>query len=286
MDSNVMLNAFFGGLIEVLPRIAFQLWYLFPILLFGIVIKTSWFKGKAGEFLVNFFLSKRLDKSKYCLIKNVTLPTENGTTQIDHIVVSQYGVFVIETKNMKGWIFGTVKQKQWTQKIFKYTGKFQNPLHQNYKHTQTLASCLNVPADFIHSVIVFVGDSTFKTDMPVNVTYARGCIKYIKTKNESVFTLEQVSKIVDIIEAGRLSRSSLKTNLLHNKHVKEIIIEKNINMEQIKDKVVSTVTTDIPTCTKCGSNMVLREAKKGKNTGSKFWGCSNFPKCRSMIKID
>jgi hypothetical protein len=279
MDVNAMLSTILEGAI----RTAFQFWYLFLILLLGVIFKTAWFKGKAGEFLVNFLLSKRLDKNKYHLIKNVTLPTDNGTTQIDHIVVSQYGVFVIETKNMKGWIFGTVKQKQWTQKIYKYTGKFQNPLHQNYKHTQTLAVCLEIPKEFIYSVIVLVGDSTFKTDMPENVTYVRGCVKYIKSKQEKCFTPEQVTEINSTIEAGRLSRG-LKTNRQHNKHVKEIIADKQ-SPGQV-NKVEISKETFAPICKKCGSVMLLRTAKKGKNAGNQFWGCSHYPKCRGVVEVD
>ncbi len=94
--------------------------------------KTPIEKGIAGEFLVNLAINSRLYKKKYHLLKNVTLPTEDGTTQIDHIIVLQYGIFVIETKNMKGWIFGEEHQRTWTQKIYKHTSKFQNPLHQNY----------------------------------------------------------------------------------------------------------------------------------------------------------
>ena len=72
-----------------------------------------------GELFVNVVAKVRLDKRIYTLFKNVTLPTEDGTTQIDHIIVSRYGVFVIETKNMKGWIFGNPQQKTWTQKIYR-----------------------------------------------------------------------------------------------------------------------------------------------------------------------
>ena len=67
---------------------------------------------------------------------------------------------------MKGWIFGTANQKNWTQKICKHTNKFQNPLHQNYKHVKTLEALLDTPSAANHSLVVFVGDSTFKTDMP------------------------------------------------------------------------------------------------------------------------
>ena len=156
-----------------------QFWYLVPLLLVTSIFKSRWLKGVFGEFLVNRLLSK-LPQSDYTLIKDVTLPTKDGTTQVDHIVVSKFGIFVVETKNMKGWIFGSVRQKHWTQKIYRHSSKFQNPLHQNYKHIKTLETLLDCSEEHLHSVIVFIGDSTFKTDMPSNVTYARGSIRYIK----------------------------------------------------------------------------------------------------------
>ncbi len=84
-------------------------WFVLLVLIIGIVwlIRSSWFKGLIGEFKVNLALKLGLSGEKYLLLKNVTLPTEDGSTQIDHIVVSQFGVFVIETKNYTGWIFGT-----------------------------------------------------------------------------------------------------------------------------------------------------------------------------------
>ena len=122
----------------IINQLLSMLWYLIPLALLAGLFKLPWFKGVLGEFQVNLLLNLFLSKDKYHLIKNVTLPTEDGTTQIDHILVSQYGVFVIETKNMKGWIFGSSNQKQWTQKIFKHSSKFQNPIHQNYKHIKHL----------------------------------------------------------------------------------------------------------------------------------------------------
>ncbi|WP_310734205.1 nuclease-related domain-containing protein [Shewanella sp. SR44-4] len=95
---------------------ALKIWYIFPVIILTFIIKTPWFKGVFGEFKVNLIL-KRLSQNEYHLIKNVTLPTEDGTTQIDHIVVSKFGVYIVATKNMKGWIFGAANQKQWTQKI-------------------------------------------------------------------------------------------------------------------------------------------------------------------------
>ena len=242
-------------------------WYLIPLAIIAGIFKSPWFKGVFGEFLVNSILSS-LPKNDYHLIKNVTRPTDDGTTQIDHILVSCFGVFVIETKNMKGWIFGSEHQKQWTQRIFKHSSKFQNPIHQNYKHLKTLESCLDIPLDCLFSVIVFIGDSTFKTPMPANVTYARGCIKYIKSKSESRLTADQVRATIDAIENGKL-KPSFKTNREHVAHVKQIIKTKH------DDKV----------CPKCGAGMVVREAKRGANAGNTFWGCSTYPKCRGIINV-
>ena len=117
----------------IIQQVYGALWYLIPLAILAGILKSPWFKGITGEFLVNTAARLFLPKDEYHLIKDVTLPNEDGTTQIDHIIVSRYGVFVIETKNMKGWIFGSANQKTWTQKIYKHTHKFQNPLHQNYK---------------------------------------------------------------------------------------------------------------------------------------------------------
>ena len=261
MDLSIYLNMIFSAA-----------WYLIPIFIFAVIIKSAWFKGVLGEWQVNLLIKFFLDKDNYHLIKNVTLPTDDGTTQIDHIIVSKYGIFVVETKNMKGWIFGSANQKQWTQKIFKHTSKFQTPLHQNYKHVKTLEDLLltrcKAKNDCIFSVIIFIGDSTFKTKMPDNVRFARGGIGYIKSKRDIAFSEDEVTDIIEQIESGRLERS-IKTNRQHVKHVKEIVKEKS----------------DTKSCSRCNSDMVLRKAAKGKNAGNEFWGCSAFPKCRNVVEI-
>ena len=127
-------------------------WWLVPVMLVFGVFKSPWFKGALGETFVRLIAKFRLPADTYHPIHNVTLPTADGSTQIDHIFVSRFGIFVVETKNMKGWIFGGESQAQWTQKIFRKSFKFQNPLRQNYKHTKTLESALEISPDFIHSV--------------------------------------------------------------------------------------------------------------------------------------
>ncbi|MDO9521160.1 MAG: nuclease-related domain-containing protein [Pseudohongiella sp.] len=203
----------------------FSMWYLLPIVCLILIIKTPWFKGKLGEFFVNQSIKWMLDGNRYYLLKNVTLPTADGTTQIDHIILSTHGVFVIETKNMKGWIFGGQHQRLWTQKIYRYSKKFQNPLHQNYKHIKTLEALLGLTEKQLHSVIVFVGDSTFKTHMPENVTHGSGLISFIKSKTETVLTESQVFDIAETIESGRLE-DSFRANRAHIEHIKSIVASK------------------------------------------------------------
>jgi restriction system protein len=86
------------------------LWYLIPLAILAAILKSPWFKGVVGETLVNLAAKLFLDGKDYHLIRNLTLPTGEGTTQIDHVIVSRYGIFVIETKNMSGWIFGSPHQ--------------------------------------------------------------------------------------------------------------------------------------------------------------------------------
>jgi len=88
------------------------LWWFIPMMLFLAFLGSPKFKGILGEALVKVTAWLRLPSKTYHALHNVTLPTPDGTTQIDHIFVSCFGIFVVETKNMKGWIFGGEKQKQ------------------------------------------------------------------------------------------------------------------------------------------------------------------------------
>jgi hypothetical protein len=252
----------------LIQQVVSVLWYLIPFAIIAGILKSPWFKGIAGEFLVNTAARLFLPKDEYQLIKDVTLQTDDGTTQIDHIIVSRYGVFVIETKNMKGWIFGSANQKTWTQKIYKHTHTFQNPLHQNVKHVKTLEALLDIPASTIHSLVVFVGDSTFKTAIPDNVTYAGGYIRHIKSRRKVVLSKADVDVVTAQIEQLRLQHG-LATNRQHVNHLRQ--------------KKKETATPATPQCPKCGAAMVLRTARKGKNAGSAFWGCATFPACRGVM---
>ena len=229
------------------------LWALPFIVIIGL-LKTPKIKGIFGEAIVKLLAKFKLPTDIYIPIHNVTLPTADGTTQIDHIFVSEFGVFVVETKNMKGWIFGAENQAQWTQKIYKEKNKFQNPLRQNYKHVKTLESALEVPPEAIKSVIAFMGESEFKTDMPSNVTHGPGFIKHIKSFKTPVLSQKQVHSIVAQIQSGRLEPS----RATDKEHVQQLKSRKSASAVKI--------------CPKCGKSMVLRTAKKEQTVAISFGG--------------
>ncbi len=126
---------------------------------------------------------------------------------------------MVETKNLQGWIFGSERQSRWTQKIYRKSYRFQNPLRQNFKHVKALQAALDIPPDAIHSVVVFVGDCSFKTPMPANVTRGAGYIRYIKSFREPVLGEDDISRIVEQVESGRLA-PGWRTNRDHVRNLR------------------------------------------------------------------
>ena len=171
------------------------------------VLPSRSFKGWLGEFRVKQTVSTQLDKDDYRQFHDVTLPTADGTTQIDHIIISKFGIFVIETKNMGGWIFGNPNHPKWTQTFGKSKKSFQNPLRQNYKHIKELESLLQIGEDKLFSVVVFTGDAEFKTDMPDNVIRSVRLPRYILAKNTPLMTENEVQRILLKINGSMLDRS-------------------------------------------------------------------------------
>lgn len=222
-------------------------------------------KGWVGE--VQGTIAKKifLDSQIYVDINNVTIPTPNGTTQIDHVIVSRYGVFVVETKNMDGWIFGSEKSPQWTQSIFGKKYKFQNPLRQNYRHTKALSEFLGIDHSKFISIVMFWGECEFKTPVPANVM-SRGYTAYIKSHTDVLFSDQEVQEIAGALKVGMLPKSWAT----RRQHV-----------ASLKDRLSSTTE-----CPKCGSLLVVRTAKSGANVGSQFLGCTKYPACRYVAKLN
>lgn len=85
----------------------------------------------------------------------------------------------METKNKKGWIFGSEKQPSWTQSIYGKKYSFQNLLRQTFRQKKILSEFLNSDESNIHTVIYFVGDCKFKTPLPDNAINS-GVGRFIK----------------------------------------------------------------------------------------------------------
>lgn len=209
---------------QLISQLISTLWWV-PLLLVVVAIFKifkPYLKGKVGEIAVAAHVKLYL-KEHYILLNDLTLPdAEGGSTQIDHILLSPFGIFVIETKNYKGWIFGGERQKQWTQKIYKKSFKFQNPIHQNYKHMKVLEQILSdiVDVEFLHSVIVFMPEAEFKTTMPNNVFRGAGWTDYVKTFQQPVISEMKLKRVQLSLEKEVLEKS-WKTNRQHVEHLKQ-----------------------------------------------------------------
>ena len=218
-------------------------------------------KGWFGEKATQFGMWAKLDSETYKRFHNVVLTTQNGTTQIDHVLLSKYGIFVIETKNYNGWIFGSENQKSWTQVLHGKRNTFQNPLHQNYRHTKALSEHLQVEHLKIHSIVFFIGDAELKTDLPPNVMTS-GLSSFIKGFDRVVFTENELVQYEQ--QLARLQETSVSTK----DHV-----------SNLKERYSSSTT-----CPKCGGSLVKRTARRGSQAGTEFFGCSNYPRCKYIRK--
>ena len=216
------------------------------------------FRGWVGELTTRLGMLMFLDKNIYRRIHNIVIPTANGTTQIDHILVSRFGIFVVETKNMKGWIFGGKDDAQWTQVLFGKKYRFQNPLRQNYRHTKSLADFLNLDHSLFRSVVFFIGDCQFKTAMPREVMTS-GLASYIKEFGSMCLEEKEVVHLVSKLNEGKRNQNSARRN-----HV--------ASLEQRHNSVT--------TCPRCGNPLKTRIARNGPLVGQSFLGCSRYPACK------
>ena len=119
------------------------------------VFDTLFDDGKYGEFLIYSCLEDLGDAHK--LLTNIYLPKVNGTTtEIDLIMISATGIYVFESKNFSGWIFGDENSKYWKQ-IFRGGRHYQfyNPIWQNKKHISVLKQHLGLGDEVFRSYIVF-----------------------------------------------------------------------------------------------------------------------------------
>jgi hypothetical protein len=160
----------------------------------------------SGEALVSRVLLSHFPTPDYHLMNHVTIRMDDGTTQIDHVLVSRFGVFVIETKDFSGWIFGSATDKTWTQVYFRRRSKFQNPILQNYRHVCAVQGILDfLPPEAVKSVVVFSGDAEFKSDVPQGVLAIDELAGFLRNQTEEVMSLNRLQFCVGRLETARLA---------------------------------------------------------------------------------
>ncbi|MCQ2602120.1 MAG: NERD domain-containing protein [Treponema sp.] len=217
-------------------------------------------KGYAGESRVSGILSS-LPSTQYFTINDLMLKTSHGTSQIDHVVISEFGIFVIETKNYSGWIYGGINSEYWTKNMYGKKYEFRNPLHQNYAHIKALMEILGVSSqDIFIPIIAFSNKADIRIETDKNIINFRDLKKTILRYQDKRIETSLLPEYYEL-----LSKSTDYTKEEKKAHVNEI----RSNIRDKKDMINQGI------CPRCGGHLIQRKGKYGR-----FLGCSNYPKCR------
>ncbi len=258
------------------------------------IIDDEWV-GRRGERLTEKEL-KRVGRRgrEGKILRNIYLPKENGeTSEVDVVYITQKGIFVIESKNYSGWIFGDEKNRNWTMSLPNgRKNSFYNPIAQNRTHIKWMRSFVgdSVP---LFSIIVFSERCELKKisvesdDVWVIKRDRLGrTIRMIWDDVPDALSLEQVddlyeslSDLTDVDEAVKLAHVK-NIEKKYKRTTTDVIISEPVDMQE----VITDDKSDM-LCPRCGNTLVLRTAKRGNNTGNQFYGCSSFPKCRFIKQI-
>lgn len=239
-----------------------KLLIIFVALLFLFYLYTKTLsKGGAGEFAVKFvFIFLR--NSTYKKFHNITIKDNDKTVQIDHLIISKYGIFVIETKNLSGTIYGNENASHFYKYNHKKKYEFYNPIKQNYGHIFALRNTLG---DYNYiSVVLFSGNANLKVKSKSFVGHIGSLPTYVKLFKKVVLS---DSEVVEIVK--KLKEISLKGVFVKSNHIKSVK-QRIADYEKKIDKRI---------CPKCGGRLVVRNGKYGK-----FTGCSSYPKCNFKKK--
>lgn len=241
-------------------------WYhilLIVIIIFIFIILTSTvFKGWYGEYI--FYLKiKRITKVDGKIIRNIIVPKKNDnsiTSQIDTLIISRRGIFVVEVKNFSGKIYGNDKSKEWTQ-CFNYGKqkyKFYSPVKQNLTHLKRIKEHLNDELD-LHSIVVFINSDISSVES--NYTYDIKSFMDFYNNKKILYSNEQIEYIYNYFIGFK--RNKIKTTRQHIENIKEK--EKKINKN---------------VCPYCDKELVIRTGKYGD-----FYACVNYPECKFTKSI-
>lgn len=257
-------------------------------LLLDSIFDSDW-TGKRGEKLTERELNLvNLFGRNGKVLRNIYVPKNNGeTSEIDVVFITQKGIFVIESKNYSGWIFGDEKSSYWTAMLpNKEKNRFYNPVKQNRTHIKWLGQYLNddIP---LFSIVTFSERCELK-----KVTIESSDIHVIKRDSLYATIRNMWDASPDKFDDKKVNEVYLRLEVLTNvdeaikaAHVKNI----NIKYKMTETKPIHEVHDDHDNpliCPHCNGKLVLRVARTGSNAGNSFYGCSNYPQCRYTQNID
>lgn len=248
-------------------------------------------KGSYGEYLTYKALSAyENDDAKFLF--NLYIPKDNGeTSEIDVLMISHKGLFVYESKNYSGWIYGKESQRTWTQTLAHGHTKnhFYNPILQNESHIKYLNTFLssNYPT---HSIVVFSERCTLKNIEISNPSHHVIQRHQVKSMTDFIYSdIPYVLTDADIqLIYARLYELTQVSDAVKARHIDQIkshyVPMENTSPHAYDTNSYETNRPDL-ICPRCGNKLVLRTARKGKNAGKQFWGCSNYPKCHFIKDV-
>ena len=176
-------------------------------------------KGYIGEKTVALLLAT-LDKKKYQTINDLIIKIEGESTQIDHVVVSNYGIFVIETKNYKGWIVGHEYDNYWKQVIYKEKNNFLNPIKQNEYHVKFLKGALKIfPQVKYYPIVSFASGADIKVNTTRDVVHEEFLLRTITKYQTEIISDDLKNKIFAYLKSIREMNAKYKKE--HVKKIKE-----------------------------------------------------------------
>lgn len=227
-----------------------------------LILKGS--KGKRGEKRVASLLS-HLPPEEYRVINDLLLQSGGHSTQIDHVVASTYGIFVIETKYYQGWISGGENSEYWTQNIYGNKYQLRNPLWQNESHIKAIRRLLKDEGKIpIYNIVAFSRQASLKIKRDLPVMYWRQVVPYITSFTTPVIPSRIVKDIYyTLLGANVTDKEARKA---HIKSVHQKMQRRNTSVSNGR-------------CPRCGAHLVLREGPYGQ-----FYGCSNYPQCKYILK--
>lgn len=217
-------------------------------------LRSNRYRGAKGERKVKRKIGKTKSPKKF-VFNDYRFAVEDKTVQIDHIVVNKNGVFVIETKNYAGDIYGDDEKTEWKQVLAggKVVNYHRNPVKQNGSHIYHLKKFLPAGIKPV-SLVVFIQNNTEHINS--------GSVKALKELKKAL----KASYGTDLSEKERIKIAEILKK--HNdRSIKNSTHLKNIRKTQ---KMISKNV-----CPRCGAKLVLRHGEKGD-----FYGCSNYPKCK------